>query len=113
MAETDMDQLRQYYDTHDTAPELETALSEGRVAYEDDVVENPMVTTSLRLPRSVLQDLRAMASRERVKTTALMRRLLEDALNTDTQAHITALEHTVAQLRSDVDELARHMPHAA
>lgn len=67
-------ELRAYYDTTSTAEELadETA---GR--WEDDVEPDPMVTTSLRLPKSLLDKVRAEAKALDVKPTALIRTWIE------------------------------------
>ena len=42
---------------------------------------DPMVTTSLRLPVELMQAVRAMAAREGLKPTALIRRWVEDAIS--------------------------------
>ena len=62
--------LREHYDTTDTAEEIER--SEG--TWETDVESDPMVTTSLRLPKSDLDWVREQASAAGVKPTALIRR---------------------------------------
>lgn len=65
-------ELAEYYETHSTAAELE---SSG--ALDTEHVEAPMVTLSIRLPQTFVKDLRAIASRDGRKVTALMRNWLE------------------------------------
>ena len=71
MDEQKLAQLRDHYDTADLTAEIE------RARWETDVEPDPMVTTSLRLPKSVLDWVRQQAEAERVKPTALIRRWIE------------------------------------
>ncbi|WP_046470427.1 CopG family antitoxin [Allosalinactinospora lopnorensis] len=71
------DELAEYVDEHDFSAEVESG------EWDDRVVENPMVTTSLRLPRDVLERLREIAAERGIKVTALMRDWLEQRLATD------------------------------
>lgn len=71
MAENKLDALRDYYDTHCTADEMEDG------TWETDVYPNPMVSTSLRLPKDVLDWVRAQAATEGIGHTALIRRWIE------------------------------------
>lgn len=66
-------ELREHYDNTSTAGDM---LADGR--WETDVDPDPMVTTSLRLPKSLLDWVREQAAQERVKPTALIRRWIED-----------------------------------
>ena len=72
MDERKLAQLRDYYDTADLSAEIEHA------HWETDVEPDPMVTTSLRLPKSVLDWVRQQAETEHVKPTALIRRWIEE-----------------------------------
>ncbi|HZZ48974.1 MAG TPA: hypothetical protein VFE65_19005 [Pseudonocardia sp.] len=65
-----MTELREHYDTHDTSHEMEGG------EWITEVDNDPMVTTSLLLPKSVLDDVRALARAGGVKPTALRRRRL-------------------------------------
>jgi hypothetical protein len=71
MDEDKLAQLREHYATADLAAEIERARG------ETDVDSDPMVTTSLRLPKSVLDWVRQQAEVEQVKPTALIRRWIE------------------------------------
>jgi hypothetical protein len=65
--EADLEALANYYDTHDTAEEMDG----------DGVwVEPPMVTTSLRLPKPLMDALKADAGEQHIRHTALMRKVL-------------------------------------
>ncbi|GGP43318.1 hypothetical protein [Saccharothrix coeruleofusca] len=69
--------LRDYYDSHDTSESME----EGQ--WEVDTVDDPMVTTSLRLPKSLLDWVRERANAEHMKPSAWIRTLLERARDGD------------------------------
>jgi bacterioferritin (cytochrome b1) len=62
----ELEALADYYDEHDTADEMET----GKWV-------EPMVTTSLRLPREVFEQLKENARREGKRHTAYIRDILE------------------------------------
>lgn len=99
-----MDELREYYDNHDTAEDLAAALEAGTAVYETDSVEDPMITTSLRLPRSVLQTIRERAATEGIKPTALMRRVIEASVLPATG---DAALDPVIELRHVIDSATR------
>lgn len=87
-------EMRDYYDTHSTADEM----SNGR--WEADVGPDPMVTTSPRLPKSVLDGVREQAAAEHVKPPALVRRWIEqrhadDRAPTGTAERLERLEQAV------------------
>ncbi|MGH3839148.1 MAG: hypothetical protein ACRDSF_26145 [Pseudonocardiaceae bacterium] len=63
--------LAEYADTHDLSTELEQAHR------EDTTDPDPMVTTSLRLPKSLLDWVRDQAADEGLRPTALIRRWIE------------------------------------
>jgi hypothetical protein len=67
--------LAAYYDEHDTTAELEQATPREPV-HVDDV----MIVTSLRLPKSVMDEVRERARVRGVKPTALIREWVEAAL---------------------------------
>jgi hypothetical protein len=71
MDEEKLAQLRDHYATVDLTAEIE------RAHWEADVEPDPMVTTSLRLPKSLLDWVRQQAEAEHVKPTALIRRWIE------------------------------------
>ncbi len=67
-------ELATYYDEADTSQDLE------RAQRDDSVVAEPMVTTSLRLPRSTINDLRHHAEERGVRPTQLIREWVEAGL---------------------------------
>jgi hypothetical protein len=71
---TKLEELADYYDTHDTSAELEDAVLELGSATE------PMVTYALRLPKPVLDRLRVLAEARDEKVTTLMRSWLQERL---------------------------------
>jgi hypothetical protein len=70
----DLEQVAEYYDTHDTSADLE------RAEYEDAVAAEPMITTSLRLPKPVMDSIRAAADARGMRATVLMREWIEERL---------------------------------
>jgi len=88
-------EMRDYYDTHSTADEMANGGT-----WETDVDPDPMVTTSLRLPKSLLDWVREQATAEHVKPTALVRRWIEqhhadDRAPTGTAERLERLEQAV------------------
>jgi hypothetical protein len=71
--QTKLQRLAEYYDTHDTSNELERA-----ELVEEPVDPDPMVSLSLRLPKSLLDWVRAQALAEHTKPTQLIRRWIEE-----------------------------------
>jgi hypothetical protein len=70
---TKLQRLAEYYDTHDTSEELE------RAALVDEPMDpDPMVSLSLRLPKSLLDWVRAQARTQHTKPTQLIRRWIEE-----------------------------------
>ncbi|MGH3321425.1 MAG: CopG family antitoxin [Streptosporangiaceae bacterium] len=67
-------ELADYYDTHELVEEIE------RAERDDTVTAEPMVVTSLRLPKPVMDALRDAARARGVGTTQLMREWLEERL---------------------------------
>ena len=68
-----LQRLAEYYDTHDTSDELKRA-----ELVDEPVDADPMVSLSLRLPKSVLDWVRAQARAEHTKPTQLIRRWIEE-----------------------------------
>lgn len=68
-----LQRLAEYYDTHDTSDELKRA-----ELVDEPVDTDPMVSLSLRLPKSVLDWVRAQARAEHTKPTQLIRRWIEE-----------------------------------
>lgn len=75
MTEDKIDDLSAYYDERDTTAELERA-----VPREPVPADEVMIVTSLRLPKSVMDQVRERAQERGIKPTALIREWVEAAL---------------------------------
>lgn len=62
----ELEALAEHYSTHDTGSEMTGG----------EWVDPPMVTTSLRLPKPLVDALKAEAGQQHIRHTALMRRVL-------------------------------------
>ncbi|GLY04983.1 hypothetical protein [Actinoplanes sp. NBRC 101535] len=102
-----VDELRQYYDETDLSADLKAAIDDGTVQWDDSADKDPLVGTSLRLQRSLLQRIRSMAGQQQMPTTMFMRSLLVKALaGAGSRAgDPEQLATEVAALRGQVDEL--------
>lgn len=89
----EIDELRAYYDNTDTSAELESASLE-----QPDSSTEPMVTYALRVPKPVLDDLRAAAESRNIRVSALMRSWLEERLATEAtgQNRVIAVDDLLA-----------------
>lgn len=72
MNRDDMLALRDYYDTHSAAGEMESG------HWETEVSDNPNISISLSLPKDVLDKLRKTAREQRLTVFTLVRAILED-----------------------------------
>ncbi|WP_300012636.1 hypothetical protein [Pseudonocardia sp.] len=95
MNDKDLAELREHFGSTDLSEEIETA------TWETEVEPDPMVVTSLRLPKSLLDWVRDQAEAERVKPTALIRRWIEDRRPTQPRSS----QVTLADLAARVDRL--------
>lgn len=68
----ELEALAAHYDTHDTALGME---------HGEWVDPRPMKTTSLRLPADVVEALKSLANARGMRYTALVREIIEHALN--------------------------------
>lgn len=75
MTQDKIDELAAYYDERDTTDELERAIPRDPIP-SDEV----MIVTSLRLPKSVMDQVRERAQERGTKPTALIREWVEAAL---------------------------------
>ena len=74
MSPEELERIAEYYDTHDVSTEIEDSV------LVDSVVAEPMITTSLRLPKPIMDAIRAAADEPGIRATALMREWLEERL---------------------------------
>ena len=96
--QTKLQRLAEYYDTHDTSDQLEQA-----ELVDEPVEQDPMVSLSLRLPKSLLDWVRAQARAEHTKPTQLIRRWIEERRTTGEPS----LEERVRRLEDLVQRGAR------
>jgi hypothetical protein len=68
-----LDDIANYAETHDFSAEMENG------TWETDVDQDPMVSTSLRLPKSLLDWVRAEAAEQQTKPATFIRQLIERA----------------------------------
>ena len=99
MDKNKLEELRDYYDTTDTAETVERATWDERVVGPDEV----MVSTSIRLPRSLMQRVRERAAEAGVPATALMRQWVLDRLEAGEGDEVVP----VADLKRLIAERAR------
>jgi predicted DNA-binding protein len=69
---SELENLASYYDTHDTSAEMEDG---------EWVDPQPMRTTSLRLPSDVISQLKTLAHERGIRYTALLREIVEQAVD--------------------------------
>jgi hypothetical protein len=94
--------LREHYDTTDQSLMVE------RAVLETDVVADPMVTTSLRLPKSLLDWVRVQAEQQDLKPTALIRRWVEERRRA-VEGH-GGMEERLARVERRLDDLTAASP---
>jgi hypothetical protein len=92
------DALREHYDTTDLTDAIDSA------TWDTEVDSDPMVVTSVRMPRSLLEWVREQAEIDQVKPTALIRRWIEDRRR-GSRVPETRDESAVAQLADRVTRL--------
>jgi hypothetical protein len=96
MDKSKLDELRDYYDTTSQADALAQATRDDRTVEPDEV----MVSTSIRLPGSLMRRVREHAAAAGVPATTLMRQWVLDRLDTDasdTVVSVTDLEQFIAE----------------
>jgi hypothetical protein len=93
------DALREHFDTTDLVDAVDSA------TWETTVDSDPMIVTSVRLPKSLLDWVREQAAAEQLKPTALIRRWIEDRRRTSTGQRNGADEASVARLADRVSRL--------
>lgn len=99
MGERKLDELREHFDAADLTDAVDTAV------WETEVDTDPMVVTSVRLPKSLLDWLRERAAAEQVKPTALIRRWIEERRDASARTPAVGGDTSVAQLADRVSRL--------
>jgi hypothetical protein len=99
MTTADLDALRQHYDTTDASVELE------RAELDTALVAEPMVGITVRLPASTLDAARAIARKDGVKVTALLRQWIEqnvaEGTDDDQMVPVAELKRLIARSARD------------
>ena len=99
MTIADLDALRAHYDSTDTSAELQKA------ELDTSVVAEPMVGITIRLPASTLDAARAIARKEGVKVTALLRQWIAqhvaEGAGEDQVVSVTELQQLIARTARD------------
>lgn len=106
MNEKDLAELREHFDSTDLSDGVETA------TWESEVDPDPMIVTSLRLPKSLLDWVREQAGAERVKPTALIRRWIEDRRPTQPHSSHVTLDDLAARV-DRLESVTLHVVEAA
>ena len=93
------DALRHHLDGSDLSDAIESA------EWENEVETDPMIVTSVRLPKSLLDWVRDQAAVEQVKPTALIRRWIEDRRRASAGQQAGAGDDAMARLTERVSRL--------
>ncbi len=99
MRDRDRDALREHFDGADLSDAIDAAV------WESDVESDPMIVTSVRLPKSLLDWVREQAAVEQVKPTALIRRWIEDRRRNSAERPVAAEDEAVTRLAERVSRL--------
>lgn len=108
----DIAALREHHDTKSTAREL---ADEGAGRWETDVDHDPMITTSMRLPKSILDQVRERAAVVGLKPTALIRAWIENAVAGPPSVPTVPPQHSGNALEkraADIDDRLTRLEHA-
>jgi predicted DNA-binding protein len=96
MDKKQIDELRNHYDTMDMTESIERAQPDDRTISPDEV----MVSTSIRLPRWLMQRVRERAAEAGVPATTLMRQWIVDRLEVgedDAVVSVADLQRLIAE----------------
>ncbi len=96
----ELESLARHYDDTDASDEI----AEGRI-----VTPEPMVTTSLRLPRSVVEQLRREAGRRGMRYTTLLREVAEQHVTGSSAVDQPASSATLERLEGKLDGLTKEV----
>lgn len=100
---TKIDEMAEYVANHDFAEEMKQG------TWETDVVDDPMISTSIRLPKSLMDRVRQAADDDGVKPTSWIRQLVERNFSgreaamedrADLEARVARLEAALADIRN-------------
>jgi hypothetical protein len=95
----DLDVMREHFDSSDLSDAIDSA------TWQTEVDSDPMIVTSVRLPKSLLDWVREQAAVEQLKPTALIRRWVEDRRRASTGPQAGLQDDAVARLADRVTRL--------
>jgi hypothetical protein len=96
----ELEKLAAYYDTHDTAEEME---------HGEWVDPRPMKTTSLRLPAPLIDQIKAIAKSEGMDYTSYIRALLQRAVS----GQVVVDEQELTRIRERLDRIEKAVRRAS
>jgi hypothetical protein len=99
MDDRERDALREHFDGSDLSAAIDSA------TWETGVESDPMIVTSVRLPKSLLDWVRGQAAVDQVKPTALIRRWIEDRRRGSAEQEAGTEADVVARLAERVSRL--------
>lgn len=91
-----LNEIAEYAQTHDFSTEMEQGV------WETDTETDPMVTTSLRLPKSLLDWVRAQAAAQHVRPSVLIRQWIEQCRDAGGASGLEDLSARVQRLEQAV-----------
>lgn len=77
-----LQELRNYYDNTSLTEEIKAA------ELNTEVIESPMIGITVRLPAEVLHQVRSAAAHDGLKTTALIRKWIEEAVQARSESQL-------------------------
>lgn len=90
------DEMAAYAQAHDFSKEMEQAV------WETDTEPDPMITTSLRLPKSLLDWVREQAAAQHVRPSGLIRQWIEQRRDADDATGVEDLAERLERLERAV-----------
>lgn len=99
MDDRKLDALREHFDGSDLPDVI------GEATWDSEIDSDPMIVTSIRLPKSLLDWVREQAVGEQLKPTALIRRWIEDQRRSSTRQRTSDDDDTVTRLAERVSRL--------
>ncbi len=91
-----LDEIAAHAQTHDFSAEMEKGV------WESETEADPMVTTSLRLPKSLLDWVREQAAAQHVRPSVLIRQWLEQRRDAGAEAGVEGLAARIDRLERAV-----------
>jgi non-homologous end joining protein Ku len=99
VSDRDLDGARDRFDRSDLSDAIDSA------TWETDVDPDPMIVTSIRLPKSLLDWVREQGAAEQLKPTALIRRWIEDKRRVSAARPTSTEDDSMARLAERISRL--------